>query len=352
MKHLHYTLRSKSTIPTTSSVNMADTAAQFDPTGLIVPAFQFANLVGKGIYNWVQNREDKTYSREVSQGGTETSREKPNDILLVLATLGQRLMALDVIEHSVRSEAVQAVRDAFGTGGAQEDDMGTTFDGAGEVVQFAVTCAMVFCAECWPMHMWRGFGCGVLNQMKWANPKDSSVRCQETGNSIAWLKSIPHPWKLLKKSPAKIGRRKPIIEMDRSWSGKRVARNTKSLMSDVVGEYEKGGFPQPRHPYNHIRISGWYFPFAGWNRDSMYEDLGYSVDKLLTSGQADPGRILYTWTVGKRAELRNGEAIALFVGGSEHIGALAEWLEGLNGMNFKVFQDSDMDSVNTSTSPL
>ena len=71
----------------------------------------------------------------------------------------------------------------------------------------------------------------------------------------------------------------------------------------------------------------------------MYINCGHDYT-LLCTYQLDPGRLLYSWTVGRRAELRPGEAIVLC---NEHVGALAAWLEGLNGMTFKIILDNDLD---------
>ncbi len=68
-------------------------------------------------------------------------------------------------------------------------------------MQYAVTCAMVFCAECWPMHVWQGFGCGIMNFTAWVDVRRCNEYCVDMDMAIAALKAKPYEWHLLKKSP-------------------------------------------------------------------------------------------------------------------------------------------------------
>src|SRR5947207_681646 len=145
------------------------------------------------------------------------------------------------------------------------------------------------------MHMWRGFGCGVFNRMTWADPADSSSYCIEVDNSIALLKSAVRNWQLLTKSPSRIGRREPIV----SKFHKETTELIMPTLKDVVGEYEKRGFPQPLPPFDHIKIVIWGYPFATFAGNTMYTNLGHSYD-LLCMYDFEPGRFLWAWTVGKQ----------------------------------------------------
>lgn len=147
--------------------------------------------------------------------------------------------------------AVPAVQRAFKAGDPDDNDLGTIFDGMDVMIQYAVTAGMVFCAECWPMHIWKGFGCGILNELRWADPNHSNVYCLEMDNSIAALKSQPHNWQLFKKSPSAISTEEPqTLPKEKS-----LVRKLESISKEWVQAFEKQGFPQPITPYDHIKIT-------------------------------------------------------------------------------------------------
>jgi hypothetical protein len=288
------------------------------------------------VAEWWDSRHSRSSGSQQMTSSTETGtfyRQTIPDIFLVHATLGQRLLALNVINHAALPEAHKAVRESFSIGD-EEDELRDEFDDADEVVQYTIVCSMVFCAECWPMHIWQGFGCGVLNNTMWAYMQNCNTTCKKVDLSIAALKSKLHGWQLFTKSPMRIGQSYPIFgEIDKEWR-----KQTLGIMADFVGQLEKHGFPQPLPPNDHIRVSSWTLPFATWG-GSMYGDLGHCYEPLCNY-QCDPGRLLYSWTVGRRAELRPGEALVLV---NEITWALAEWLEGLQGMTFKVLKDTEVD---------
>jgi hypothetical protein len=222
--------------------------------------------------------------------------------------MGERLLHLDVINVEALPAAGEAVRHAFQVAGnaVGGEDIGAQFQKLGDAIQFAVTCAMVLCSQCWPMHMYRGFGCAVSNDLNWAGPSKSNVYFDETDNAIAALKSRPQDWQLLRKSASRIGLHEPV-----TWKTTKSAREgLESPLKKIVKQYEKKGYPQPKYPYNHIVISDWYFPFATWSGASMYTNCGHNLDLLLRY-QCDPGRFFWAWTVGKFTDLRPGQAIVV-----------------------------------------
>jgi len=105
------------------------------------------------------------------------------------------------------------------------------------------------------MYIWKGFGCGILNQLAWADPNHSNVHCLELDNSIAALKSQPHSWQLFKKSPSVISKEEPqTLPAEKS-----VTRKRESHGKENVQILEKQGLPQPMAPYDHIKIMNWWF---------------------------------------------------------------------------------------------
>jgi len=163
------------------------------------------------------------------------------------------MVSLDAINVSVLPAAAPAVRRPFEAGNPDNDDLGEIFDSMDVAVQYALTSGMVFCAECWPMHIWKGFGCGVLNELTWADPNHSNVHCLELDNSIAALKSQPHSWQLFKKSPSAISKEEPqTLPAEKSEVRKRESHG-----KEYVQVLEKQGFPQPMAPYDHIKLMNW-----------------------------------------------------------------------------------------------
>lgn len=71
----------------------------------------------------------------------------------------------------------------------------------------------------------------------------------------------------------------------------------------------------------------------------MYEN-EYHLMRSVVKYQADPGRFLWAWTTGKRSKIYPGEAVFLV---ENHIQALAQWLEGLNGIEFRLLLDTQVD---------
>lgn len=296
---------------------------------------------GAAIGQWWETRKANQPAASPSllnaEGSITHYRQSLDDIYLVLATLGQRLLFLDVIDHRILPEARNATLEALAIGDPEEGLLRSHFEQTinNDVVQYAISCAMVFCAECWPMHMWQGFGCGVMNFTRWASLINSNNLCSQMDDSIAALKSKPHDWQLLKKSASRIGQFEPYIGL----YPKPKAKMMKSLFKDLCENLEKRGFTQPLPPRNQVKITNWSFVHSSWAGDYMYSNVGHGYKALCTS-QSDPGKFLYAWTVGRRAELRPGEAIYL---AEDHIRPLAEWLEGLNGMSFKIFRNSELD---------
>ncbi|KPM41787.1 hypothetical protein AK830_g4768 [Neonectria ditissima] len=282
------------------------------------------------IATWWQVRQAN--KRDEGQGAPSGKGAGLDEIFLVFSSLGQRLMALDVINYDALPLALEAVVAAMDT---SEDALSYELGLLDTILQYLVACAFVFCAACHPMPIYYGFGCGVMNHPTWANPENKSFWNLDMDQAIAYFKSVPHPWKLLKKSPSEISKSEPTYEQ----VDKKSMKLGQSLYADVVKQFEKVGYPQPLPPNDNIKIGFWSFPFATYGGASIYADHGHDFSGL-SAWQLDPGRFLYAWTVGEQADLRPGQAILL---PDEHIRALAAWLEGLNGITFKVLLDSELD---------
>jgi hypothetical protein len=260
-----------------------------DPVSASIEIALSAIKTGAAIATWWDTKQaNRSRDGPSDSFGTGYYRQGCDDLLYVMATLGQWMFSLNVIEASLLPTACPAVRRAFEAGDPEDDDLGTMFDSMDQAVQYAVTAGMVFCSECWPMHMWKGFGCGVLNEMSWADPNHSNIHCLELDNSIAALKSLPHNWQLLKKSPSAISNTEPET-LPRE---KALVKKLESYTKDYFHCLEKQGFPQPTAPFQHIAITNWWIPFATWNGNSMYENQ-YHLTNAISKYQNDPGRFLW-----------------------------------------------------------
>ena len=286
---------------------------------------------GASIASWWELRQRN--KREEGRGtSSSTSGASLDEIFLVFSSLGQRLMALDVVNYDALPQALAAVKVAMDT---SEDDLTYELERMDPILQYLIASAFIFCAACHPMPIYYGYGCGVMNNVTWANPENPTFWNLDIDQAIAYLKSVPHPFQLLKKSPSSIGKSEPYYEK----YDKKALKAEVAVATDMFKQCEKYGYAQPLPPNNNITIGTWGIPFATYGGSIMYGNYGHDFSALFT-WQVDPGRFLYAWTIGERADLRAGEAILLL---DEHIGALACWLEGLNGITFKVLYDSDLD---------
>lgn len=112
---------------------------------------------GAAIANAWSNRSQRKAaesSTEAAAGGNPYQGASIEEILLVLATLGQRLLLLDVVDFDVLPQASEAVRSAMRAVDSKCDDVGEDFDDLEPILQHLVACAYVFCAACHPMPIW------------------------------------------------------------------------------------------------------------------------------------------------------------------------------------------------------
>lgn len=324
--------------------DLINSALQADPVGVAISSVQ----AGFAIATWWQNRQRASKITLAALPPGESAPEvdaaqllskSSDELFLVLSTLGQRLLALDAIYHSALPYAREAVRSALRIGDLEADDLGDKFDDLDDILQYTVTCAVVFCSECWPMHMYRGFGCGVLANTRWANPHPPELDYflfKAMDKALAYLKSVPRNWQLLWKSPSAIGRTQPYLFKYPKESRKL----SDSMAKELIALWEKWGFPQPRTPYDYIKITNWEVPFATWGWQGMYDVHGHDLS-LVRRYQLDPGRFLYAWTTGDHANIKPGIAI---YPSQPHINELALWMQGHRGVTWKVLLDSELES--------
>lgn len=259
-----------------------------------------------------------------------------DEVLLVLSVLGQRLVVLDAINLAELPQAHAACRTACGQ--ADSGDLLEHFDTLDGTLQYAVTAALFFCAACWPMHIYRGFGTGVLGNFLWGCPHPQYNIGQRAGfNSvdriIAFLKSMPREVQLLTKLPHGLNRFTPSYDKNDKMERKKLM----NAYRQFVREIEAKGHPQPRD--GSFRIVSWHIPFATWNSPFTFKNSGHYWEDFLR-WQMDPGRLLHAWTIGGHLDLNYGEMMWLPSGVAE---CLARWLVGFTGTTFKLVPSSALD---------
>jgi hypothetical protein len=82
-----------------------------------------------------------------------------DEIYFVLAILGQRLIRMEAVAFEHIS-GVQTMMMCLWPCNKWKDRFDEKLD---DSLKYAIVAAMHFCAECWPMHIYRGFGAPVLN---------------------------------------------------------------------------------------------------------------------------------------------------------------------------------------------
>lgn len=194
---------------------------------------------GAAIATWWEVRQSN--KRNGGPGASSGTGASLDEIFLVFSSLGQRLMALDVVNYDALPQALAAVKVAVET---SDDDLAYELGRLDPILQYLVACAFVFCAACHPMSIYYGYGCGVMNDTRWANPEHRSAWNMDIDQAIAYLKSVPHPWKLLKKSPSQIGKTEPFYEQ----CEKKTMKLVQGIQADLFKQFEKHGYPQPLPP--------------------------------------------------------------------------------------------------------
>lgn len=262
------------------------------------------------------------------------------ELFLVLGVLGQRLITLGVIEQNALQSSHTSVSQSISF---IAKGLIKKFEKKPMQLQHSITCAIIFCAACYPMHIYRGFGCGVLDNTFWGmHPDDKqyptvprSKHLTAMDRVLAYQKSLPDSLRLLKKTPVGVDKELPRFEA--ICDGEEEQKFVTTVCDDITEALERDGFPRPKDPQ--IKISSWETHFATWQGTVIYQNNGHSIVSHAL-WQLDPGRMLYGWTIWNRLDLRPGQAVDI---GGEPSSSLALWLEGLEGMTFKILRDEELD---------
>lgn len=272
---------------------------------------------------------------------SERSSADYDDALIVLAVLGARLVGLGAVNQAQVRAADGAVRQAFqNVAGSRYLERYSRLERS---VQIGAMCGLAFCAECYPMHVWRGFGAAVRSQWDWAIFWKVRLPWELLDKSILFFKSAPRSFTLLKNAPEGMDRIKPVErqmakEDKRRWKDNKKDRKAlEDEKSAFVKRVEKKGFPQPVD--GSFAITSWSVVFASWESHHAAMNEGHSFDNILRH-QADPGRLLHAFVAGGHLNLREGECVVIPAGPAA---ILVRWLEGLEGTTFRLVREEDLD---------
>ena len=107
---------------------------------------------------------------------------------------------------------------------------------------------------------------------------------------LAYLKSVPHDLKLLKKSPERVDKALPPYDR-RSQEEEEL---NASCYEEVLRSLDRCGFLKPKD--NRIIVESWRAPLAYRNGPAIYSDK-HRFCRAHSMYQMDAGRFLFAWLV-------------------------------------------------------
>ena len=302
-----------------------------EPISLAFSAIKVAASIGKFL------EERKTRKLLESQQGREADvlDQHRRDVLLVLGTLGEVMLRLGIVDSGAVDAATEEARRCLQL---KAPGVRLIFDEDLErPLQYAVTTALILCATCWPMHIHRGFGCSVLNQNHWndrATTQEAVLSAVD--DCIALLKTSVQRLHLLNKTPSGLSQ----IAVNYTNNGnEKYKKKARAWLNEVYAETRKRGPPQPKD--GSFQATEIIIGFASWHSSTTYSNIFGKEDPYYpVKSQGDPGKLLYAYTIGNQLDLQQGQ-ILMPIDRIQYI--LLTWLEGLDGMIFKLMPDDEFD---------
>ena len=207
------------------------------------------------------------------------------------------------------------------------------------------------------MHIHRGFGCAVLNKAHWNDRvgarnssrnwqfswEDSSLPLlpqepvlRNIDDVIADLKAAVPRRNLLSRVPAGLSQ----IQMTfNNCENKKYKKTARRWLNSLFSEVRKRGPPQPKD--QSFVATEVIIGFAGWSAGMGYCNIwGKENPYWVVKSQGDPGKLIYAYTIGSQLDLLQGQ-ILLPIDRIQYL--LLVWLEGLDGMTFRLMGDDEFD---------
>ncbi|KAF2721996.1 hypothetical protein K431DRAFT_223067, partial [Polychaeton citri CBS 116435] len=313
---------------------------------------------------WEEHKTQRLKLKDLTQQCSEADQKRAQlahteEIFLVLASLGEKLLGLGVFDSDVYPNALADTITSLAPTGL--DCLSECYEKIDAEVKFPVTAAMVFCAFFYPMHLYRGYGAALLENWEWGCPDLESLEKEKIKEQGSWLTRLGKEKPVVQanqqvleafdrallslqgKSKSKdfLARKPPISGLVASHPryGKKEKKDFKKdldLLEDFTKEVNKRGHPSPANE----ATTSWAIPFATW-RSKFSCTMVKSWDDVLAF-QMDPGRLLHAYLHRNVLSLTPGHMVVLPPGTLGE--ALACWLEGLPGTDHRILRWAGLDT--------
>ena len=262
------------------------------------------------------------------------------DILYVNGVMGERLMHLGVVNNAALPAARDEIRVCIAQARGEASEILPILDGeVPQAMQYAVAVGMYFCAACFPLPIYPGFGACALNDWTWDGFDSEKVSnyapISQFNDCIALVKNSTRGHDVLVRKPEGFHLIPPIFE---AYPQNRDVKKIADALSDYVTCMRKRGVPQFKVPTS-PRITEVIMPWSTYvSPFALVNAVG--SPELLTSWPQDPGRLFHAFTVGGFLDLQPGQIIDT---GDPCAQSFFQFLQGLRGMTFRLFLYTDLD---------
>ncbi|KXJ87578.1 hypothetical protein Micbo1qcDRAFT_179056 [Microdochium bolleyi] len=316
-----------------------------DPISMMFTAVK----VGLAIGSFIEKRD--THRIHTGPASSASQEQYRRDVFLVMGTLGRSLQPLEITNYGALPAAREAVRGAMQA--RASEFRGVFDDEMEEPLQYAVVLAMVFCAACWPMPVYRGFGAGVMNQKEWG-ARDYSVEWGKWAQNpheptlaafdlcLSQLKTAVPTLGLLKTYPRELG---GMSEIHGSKYGYMIhgkdKKKAESWLKDIFSESRKRGLPEPKDGSFTTTEVVIVHTLSAWMH--MWENV-WDADKETVHDVARyhtcPGKRFYAYLVGEQMELPPGRML-LPIDKIDYY--IVKWLAGCDVTAIRLLGDDELD---------
>jgi hypothetical protein len=264
-----------------------------------------------------------------------TGEDDDRNSFIVFGRMGIVLLNLGI----VIADAIPAARDEVQwCFRVRSEGMSKIFDNEiDEHLQYAASIGFFFSAVCWPVDIFSGFGTALLSNMDWKERVSLGHSRNRVWNCMSPLKQATYRTRLFTTVPRDVDQLRSHAQ---GYDQKGVYK-VKRLINKMRDEIGSHGYPQLKS--GSLTVSDISVPFARYSSKSCFRNIlnesWEDIWPIIKAGQ-DPGELLYTYTIEKRLDLAPGEIIVP-VDRMDFI--LLSWLEGLEGMTFRLMGDHMFD---------
>lgn len=206
----------------------------------------------------------------------------------------------------------------------------------GKQLQYAVTIGFFFSAACWPVMIFPGYGSEMLADFLWSYEMSNHTIPAELKECMPPLKLASHRTRIFTSVPSDLRQLKMTLN---TWPSFQESNKSERWLNRLYDEVRASGFPQPKD--GSFKVTRITIPFASYRHHGFFRDAWSEDPYYVVRDERDPGKLLYAYTEGGALNLRAGELI-LPIDRTDYI--LLSWLEGLDGMTFRLMKDEVFDN--------